>query len=105
MGRKDIMEMAFADETDSVGRVTPCAPMRVRHSSDGAHGMMRPTSTALFVLTLGLIAIQPWPCVAADAGFNIRALTNSIGMRFVLIPAGEFMMGSTQAESDLQLKR
>jgi eukaryotic-like serine/threonine-protein kinase len=99
------MEMAFADETQSVGRVTPCALPRVGHSSDGPHLVTRPTSTALFVLTLGLIAILPWPCVAADAGFNIRAFTNSIGMKFVLIPRGEFMMGSTAAEADLQLKR
>ena len=43
-----------------------------------------------------------WAAVAVAEGFQEpkgpRQVTNSIGMQFVLIPAGEFMMGAAAAE-------
>ncbi len=37
----------------------------------------------------------------ARSGESPKYFTNSIGMRFRLIPAGEFMMGARESESDL----
>jgi formylglycine-generating enzyme required for sulfatase activity len=40
------------------------------------------------------------PALTEDTDRFVTSLTNSIGMKFVLIPAGEFMMGSTDVELD-----
>lgn len=47
------------------------------------------------VQATALALIGPWTCGAATA-----PLTNSVGMAFVLIPAGSFQMGSDSAERE-----
>src|SRR6185503_17711824 len=44
-------------------------------------------------------------CVHGLAASAMQVFTNSIGMPFVPIPAGEFTMGSTEAESARTLQR
>ena len=50
-------------------------------------------SIRLFSLILGVLLFGSLPVNASD-----RTITNSIGMEFVLIPAGTFKMGSPKDE-------
>ena len=68
--------------------------------------MLRQMWTAVLVVIA--IVAAAWCCTAALASGNIRAEkkpgTNSIAMKIVLIPAGEFMMGNShKAEDDLEV--
>jgi formylglycine-generating enzyme len=62
-------------------------------------------SRLFYLLPAGLVALACASIVCADdppvpAGRN-REMTNSIGMKLVLIPPGEFMMGSTEPADEL----
>lgn len=48
----------------------------------------------------GVIAVSLWPGVAANisSAQPPKEITNSIGMKLVLIPKGKFMMGSPESE-------
>ena len=43
---------------------------------------------------------QPMPVAPAEMAVTEKLITNSIGMKLALIPAGEFMMGSPESEQD-----
>ena len=58
---------------------------------------MRPTALVCTLLSLGLvIAVRHSSAVEPP-----KEITNSIGMKLVLIPAGEFMMGSSESPEEL----
>ncbi|MDR1686734.1 MAG: formylglycine-generating enzyme family protein [Desulfovibrio sp.] len=54
----------------------------------------------MFILGLLSAALRPLPLAAAEATY-----TNSLGMEFVLIPAGSFMMGSEARDSEKPRRR
>lgn len=60
------------------------------------HSRLLTTALLTFLLMVGLL-VAPIPASA-------KTITNSLGMKFVLIPAGSFMMGSTDADL-AQMKR
>ena len=61
---------------------------------------LKDIGTVIFVSVLSLfISLVSQEAVTGDKGVNRRTFTNSIGMKFVLIPAGSFMMGSPPDES------
>ena len=49
-------------------------------------------ATLIFVLTLTISE----SIFAVDQGAPPAAIENSLGMKFVLVPAGEFLMGSNE---------
>ncbi len=53
----------------------------------------------LFTATLGLIisALLSSPIFSSDHGAAPAAIENTLGMKFVLVPAGEFVMGSNES--------
>ena len=54
------------------------------------------------ILLLGFIAVVTILFVAVPAFSQPQEITNSIGMRFRLIPAGSFMMGAVPGDSEAQ---
>src|SRR5213595_1863183 len=52
------------------------------------------------LLAAAVIHLIPALAVAADAKEPPKEFTNSIGMKFVLVPAGEFMMGSDETAEE-----
>ena len=53
------------------------------------------------------LCVALWMCLAAVAQADenekrAEIVTNSIGMKFALIPAGEFLMGSPETDKDAQ---
>ncbi len=72
---------------------------------------MQPGLVRLLAATLlwrGLFSFAPFSLgqsPAPSAVPSVRLITNSIGMKLALIPAGEFLMGSTPEEIDLMLKQ
>jgi len=60
---------------------------------------LKHTGTVIFVSVFSLlISLVLQEAVAGDKSANRKTFTNSIGMNFVLIPAGSFMMGSPPDE-------
>lgn len=60
---------------------------------------MKHVVTIIFASVLSLlISLVSQEAVAGDKAHNRRTFTNSIGMKFVLIPAGSFVMGSPPDE-------
>ncbi|MDR2669738.1 MAG: formylglycine-generating enzyme family protein [Desulfovibrio sp.] len=55
---------------------------------------------ALFLVGLLPVAVRPLPLAAGEATY-----TNSLGMEFVFIPAGSFMMGSDVRDSEKPRRR
>lgn len=56
---------------------------------------MKHVGTIIFASVFSfLISLAPQEAVAGDKTPNTRTFTNSIGMKFILVPAGSFMMGS-----------
>jgi formylglycine-generating enzyme required for sulfatase activity len=61
---------------------------------------LKDIGTIVLVSVLSLfISLVSQEAVTEDKGVDRRTFTNSIGMKFVLIPAGSFMMGSPPDES------
>ena len=54
---------------------------------------------ALLLLLLSVLAVLP--AARGDDPKQPREITNSIGMKLELIPAGEFMMGGTESAEHL----
>ena len=60
---------------------------------------LKHVGTIIFASVLSLlISLVSQEAVARDKSANRRTFTNSIGMKFVLIPTGSFMMGSPPDE-------
>ena len=59
---------------------------------------------AMSYLVLALLCILPaWYCckkTVKSQAKDSKIVTNSIGMKLILIPPGEFMMGSPDSEKD-----
>jgi formylglycine-generating enzyme required for sulfatase activity len=47
-----------------------------------------------------VVGVVVWVVMQAQSQGLVKEISNSIGMQFVLIPAGEFMMGSNDGDSD-----
>ena len=59
--------------------------------------MKRTTEFVLLLILLALMVVSN-PQVTDSASSEGQVFTNSIGMNFVLIPAGSFVMGSPEAD-------
>src|SRR5207248_3176353 len=75
---------------------------RPSSSASGVGGCLRTgeavmKSPALVCLVALLLGVLP---AASLSGESAKALTNSIGMKLVLIPAGKFLMGSPATEDE-----
>jgi len=61
---------------------------------------LEPVWISSIIVGLGLVGIFLWHYLHEKPGGE--TFTNSIGMKFILIPAGEFWMGSKETETDRQ---
>ena len=68
-----------------------------KYKEDGLY--LKHIGTVIFVSVFSLlISLVSQEAVAGDKSANRKTFTNPIGMKFVLIPAGSFMMGSPPDE-------
>ena len=61
---------------------------------------MKRAATSIFLLCLPAVMVIINPQVTNSASPKEETFTNSIGMKFVLIPAGTFMIGSPPDEPE-----
>jgi formylglycine-generating enzyme required for sulfatase activity len=82
------------------GSNSPQASVNIVPAAAPAVNDMQKTTPSVYAIPVMTVKTIPSAAAVVTSSADQKTITNSIGMEFVMIPAGEFEMGSTANEKD-----